>query len=111
MFCKYCGKEIADEAVVCIGCGRPVQPLKPTIPPSMPSNGAWSSGAMTGLVIATILMPIIGLILGVIFMSNNSASQERKKQARTLLIVGCSIIAALVLLYFILIVDALINSP
>jgi hypothetical protein len=32
MYCPHCGKAIADEAVVCIGCGRPVTPLKPMIP-------------------------------------------------------------------------------
>lgn len=106
MFCRYCGKEIADEAVVCIGCGRPVQPLKPIMNPSMPSDDAWSGGAMTGLVLASILMPILGIILGAIFMSNNSASQERKKQAKTLLIVGCSMMAAWVLLNFIIIMAA-----
>lgn len=27
-FCKFCGKEIASEAVVCIHCGRQVEELK-----------------------------------------------------------------------------------
>ena len=26
MFCNYCGKEIANNAVVCVGCGRQVRP-------------------------------------------------------------------------------------
>lgn len=24
MFCKHCGAEIADEAVICVKCGKPV---------------------------------------------------------------------------------------
>lgn len=28
MFCSNCGKEIDDKAVVCIGCGCAVQPVK-----------------------------------------------------------------------------------
>ena len=27
MYCPNCGKDIADEAVVCVGCGRPVTPV------------------------------------------------------------------------------------
>lgn len=27
-YCKYCGKEIADEAVICLNCGCEVKPIK-----------------------------------------------------------------------------------
>lgn len=29
-FCKFCGKEIASEAVICIHCGRQVEEVKKT---------------------------------------------------------------------------------
>lgn len=29
MFCMHCGAEIHDEAVVCVKCGRQVEPKKP----------------------------------------------------------------------------------
>lgn len=36
MFCNKCGKQIFDEAVVCVGCGCPVVPVKPeTCPPQI----------------------------------------------------------------------------
>ncbi len=80
-------KEIADEAVVCIGCGRPVQPVKATLPPApIIGDDNWSSGAMADLVIASVFIPILGIILGVIYMSNNATSPERNRQAKTLLI-------------------------
>lgn len=97
MFCRYCGKEIPDEAVVCVGCGRPVQPVKP--PPPIPSDDKWSGGAMTGLVIGSIFIPLLGIILGVIYMSNSQTAPDRKKQAKTLLIVACSVMGAWFLLY------------
>lgn len=28
MFCKYCGAQIDDNAVVCVKCGRQIAPLK-----------------------------------------------------------------------------------
>lgn len=28
MFCVYCGKDLPDDAVVCIGCGRPIRQVK-----------------------------------------------------------------------------------
>ena len=30
-FCTYCGKEIADEAVLCLGCGCKTQKLNPSV--------------------------------------------------------------------------------
>jgi TM2 domain-containing membrane protein YozV len=35
MYCTRCGKEIPDDAVVCVGCGRAVTPLySPGAPPA-----------------------------------------------------------------------------
>jgi hypothetical protein len=42
MYCPSCGKEIADEAVVCISCGRPVTPLKQA---AIPVQDATLAGA------------------------------------------------------------------
>ena len=33
MFCKNCGHEINDKAVVCVNCGVAVTPLTPTVTP------------------------------------------------------------------------------
>jgi len=38
MYCAYCGKEIADDAVVCIGCGRSAGPAKRIIAPNTPGQ-------------------------------------------------------------------------
>ena len=52
-FCKNCGKELVDEAVVCPGCGA--------------SQNTYNAPAQTdsvsvGLVILSILIPLFGII-------------------------------------------------
>lgn len=68
MFCQKCGKEINDEAVVCVGCGCPVKPLQSatTTTPSYPKPIPESSGNATSAIVFAFLMPIVGLILGII---------------------------------------------
>ena len=57
MYCQKCGKQLDNEAVVCIGCGCPV---KNTV-----ANGESSGLAVTATIFA-ILIPIIGIILGIV---------------------------------------------
>ena len=52
-FCSKCGKQIHDEAVVCVNCGCSVAPL-PSVVEDAPS---------TGFAILGFLFPIVGLIL------------------------------------------------
>ena len=57
-FCSHCGKQIEDDAVVCIGCGRmvndqPVNASEPTVAqPVKPS--ALSTVALVFMIIGTI---------------------------------------------------------
>ena len=69
--------------------GEHTRPFTPAIPASY-ADDKWSSGAMVGLIIATIFIPIIGLILGLI---NSQASPDKKQQAKTLLIIACIVMA------------------
>lgn len=50
----------------------------------------WSSGAMTGLVLATIFIPLVGLILG---LTTTQACPGKKRQANILLILSIIIMA------------------
>ena len=66
----------------------------------------WSSGAMTGLVIGSIFVPLLGIILGVIYLSNSATTPERKKQAMTLLIVAGVVMALWIVLYLAIMIFA-----
>ena len=37
-YCAHCGKEIADEAVICLNCGCSVRKINPVIPPESAPN-------------------------------------------------------------------------
>jgi hypothetical protein len=81
MYCRFCGKEVKDKAIVCTGCGRPVD-----LPRSLVSSTGkgWSFGMMVGLIAATVFFPPIGLVFGV-----RGLMDERKKvQAAVLLTVS-----------------------
>ena len=81
MYCRFCGKEVKDKAIVCTGCGRPVD-----APGSLlPSTGkGWSWPAMAGLIVATFFFPPVGLVFGF-----RGLLDERKKvQAAVLLTVA-----------------------
>ncbi|MFV0497043.1 MAG: zinc-ribbon domain-containing protein [Candidatus Fimivivens sp.] len=67
MFCKNCGKEIDEKAVVCLHCGVAVQGSYLEDKPS------------TGLNVLAFFIPIVGLILSV------TTKKTKPKKAKSLL--------------------------
>lgn len=60
MFCKYCGKELSQDAEICPHCGR-ILNAKPYTPPVAEPNVL----AILGLIFA-FLMPVAGLVLSIL---------------------------------------------
>lgn len=57
MFCSACGEKIADKAVICPKCGVATE-----------NNGnqkAMGKGLIIGSYVGAVLMPIVGMILGI----------------------------------------------
>ncbi len=97
MFCKSCGKEINDQAVVCPYCGvqtGAVQntPQQPNYGYQQPINQQYNQNDVdetnVGLVILSVLFPIVGIILGAVNMSNG-----KKKSGKAYLLAGVITIA------------------
>jgi uncharacterized membrane protein YvbJ len=68
MFCAHCGKpDVVDDAVICIGCGRSITPIKPSTPVStnIPLRGD-NNLDLTIRIVVAMLLPLIGLILGLV---------------------------------------------
>lgn len=65
MYCKNCGKEINDKAVVCVHCG---------VATGVPVNGGQMNyadePASSGLIVLSVLFPLIGIIMGLVYNSN-----------------------------------------
>ena len=92
MFCPKCGKEINDEAVICIGCGCSVNSAKSanntesseTTKPTPESNGMANCALLCAF-----LIPILGLILGIVGVCKYKTQSNKGK---CLAAIGVSII-------------------
>ena len=81
-YCSKCGKELMDEAVICVGCGCPVSnnvENKNTDKPEIPS-------LITAAIVLGFLMPIVGLILGIVGAVKYSETEIHKKAIGAILI-------------------------
>lgn len=76
MYCRQCGKEIHDEAVVCVNCGVPTEKYAAVDPESKSKIGAGLLGIFlgvwgvhnfylgyTGKAVAQLLLGTVGVIL------------------------------------------------
>ena len=69
MFCKKCGAQINDEAVVCPKCGcRTDNYEQPAAKKSEPDKTS------VGIVIASVLLPIVGVIMGIVNLCKKKTS-------------------------------------
>ena len=78
MFCPKCGKEIAEDAVICIGCGRE---LKSSAKSERKTEKPWSTDKMVLFGIFSFLLPVIGIAGGIYGLVRD----EKRKQGATLL--------------------------
>lgn len=68
MFCQSCGASINQGTVFCGQCGRAQTaiPVGSPVYQVAPASTGWSGGVMTLLVIGSLLLPIVGLVAGVV---------------------------------------------
>ncbi len=95
MFCKFCGKEIADDAVVCVHCGRAVKPQQE----EEKSNPA-KTLAILGFVFS-FLFALVGLILSIIALNKYKKQEDQscKGLATAGLIISIVSMALVVIVY------------
>jgi len=120
-YCQKCGKELFDEAVICVGCGCPVQPIPPQSgnaqqqsyqqpyqgyqqPPQIsyhppyqnqnpyqqtypPYQQKESNGMIVGGIICGILLPLVGVIMGIVGM-NQYKTPEMKNKAKGVIMIS-----------------------
>jgi uncharacterized membrane protein YvbJ len=100
MYCPKCGQQNSDDARFCGKCGATMSAPPP--PPAAPAHvhahsgapaaasphatGVVSQGMRTGMIICSIVLPIVGIIVGVLFMLD--ANPEKKTAGKLWLIIG-----------------------
>jgi hypothetical protein len=84
MFCRFCGKPVKDKAVVCAGCGRPVDTPGAVVDPSQ----RWPFGRLLFLISLTIFIPFFGPFIGLGFGLSGVGNENKKTQAAVLLTVS-----------------------
>lgn len=87
MFCSNCGREVSDQAVVCVGCGADVKKQRIT---DSGSAGWWWLG---------FLIPLAGFL---VWLTCNDTQPKRAKKAGIGALVGVIVSAVLVVLVYVL---------
>ena len=106
MLCPKCGTENSDEAEHCKNCGARLMKDGEETPqaesavhqrivgidlkPKAPEKSGVSNGLYIGVMIATVIFPIIGVIMGFTYMRKDHPSA--KKAGKNWLIVGAVMI-------------------
>lgn len=77
-YCKSCGKELADDAVICTGCGCATDDYYAKQSPAKKSD-EMSTMALLGFIFSFI-SPIVGLILSCIAHKTALAEEDQKSK-------------------------------
>lgn len=84
MFCKYCGKQIDDRAVICPGCGIPTE--------HRAGGNELNTFAIMGFIFA-FFIPLAGLILSIIGYRKAKETHSGQGFALAGIIIGAVAIA------------------
>lgn len=103
-YCSNCGKQLHDEAAVCIGCGCAVKPLtqNSSIDPTDAPN--------PGFAVLGFFVPIVGLILYLVF--HDTAPRKAKSAGKGALI-GVIVNVVLTVIFsvlYVILMGALLGS-
>ena len=97
MYCPKCGQQNPAEAKFCGTCGTTMsvaaagpqpqpQPAAAGAGAAGASGGVVSSGLKTGMIVASIVLPIVGIIMGIVFLLD--PNPEKKAAGKLWLIIG-----------------------
>ncbi len=84
MYCSNCGKEVNDQAVVCIHCGCAIENKKTSL-------ASQEDAPNTGFAVLGFFIPLAGLILYLVY--KDTAPQKAKSAGKGALIGFCASIA------------------
>ena len=89
MFCSKCGKEVNDEAVVCVHCGCAIENKKTSVANS-------NDAPNTGFAVLGFFIPLVGLIL---YLVNKDTYPLKAKSAGKGALIGFCVSIAFSIIY------------
>ena len=95
-YCPKCGEQNPDEAKFCGKCGSTMT-VSQFVNPDINSDDEVSSGLKTGIIVLSIFLPVIGIVMGIIYMNDSNIS--KKAVGKTWLYVGIGVIVAQCVIY------------
>lgn len=79
MYCNSCGKEIPGDSTFCPECGESAHgaagPATKVI--SEQSTGEVSPGMNIGIIAGSIIIPLIGIVMGILYMKDSSPAKQK----------------------------------
>ena len=95
MFCSSCGKSIPDDSSFCPECGVVLVTPPPYAASPLSAPEGVSNSLFWGIIIATVFIPLVGIIYGLINM--NTKDQAKRKAGKVWLLVGlgCMVVYAI----------------
>ena len=104
-FCTKCGKELVDEAVVCIHCGCAVAGATLTATPVVENDAP-----NTGFAVLGFFFPLIGLILYLLHM--NTAPLKAKSAGKGALagVITSVVVSIIFVIFYVVLIGALVGS-
>lgn len=105
MFCRKCGKEVSDEAVVCVHCGCMIN--ENTNISKTHSKEMNTSKTGIGILLALFLQ-LLGLVIGLVMYPEDTVA--RKTFLKAWIITECVIVGIGILAYVIFIIIAIVAT-
>ena len=99
MFCSKCGKQVNDEAVICVHCGCAINNKKASVTDT-------NDAPNTGFAVLGFLIPLVGLIL---YLINKDTAPLKAKSAGKGALIGFCVSLVFSIIYGIF-VGSLIGS-
>ena len=89
-FCPYCGEELIDDAKFCKRCGSSISAgaTRPQFNSGQPAEKSYTITLVVGY-IAAILIPIIGIIIGIYLMTRKDSPDA--KHGKFIIIVAAAV--------------------
>lgn len=95
MFCSKCGEKIPDDSTFCPFCRNPVTKEEPSLSSSsqsVPLGREVSAGMHIGIIVGTLFIPLIGLIMGIIYLKSPSLAKKKAGKIWLWVAIGAFII-------------------